>query len=401
MTRVKFAAVFAVCFAAAVATQLLCNPLYTYLPDIPSPQCKFRPAIWNCPAFPTYTSGCILQSQEKLFAALRKGWKGLSIGELHDFVGYRAHEIHSKLQAYYNRRRVIMVGDSLMRQYYEATSCRLGLPITWYNVGANWADSLDPEKRLARVTNASGVKIVPFSKPPVGYTNVSGYSMSSTEVANDNDRIDYCGFETKLEYFKYDAWPKFHNMTKFFEALLANDFEDPSINKHLDKDPLIIVNLGIHSAAKLGRETYQSHVNKVMEACGAFNKNRGDDSSNKPKIQCIYRDIMPQHFQPRGPMKEFPPNWKYNFRETNGCGPHDPNQNSVNFVNFEEYYDMAASNNVPVIKILTNQFWKDAWNWHNNNDCTHFCMDPQLWDMLHLSFVELMEKEDPGGFMAL
>ncbi|KAL3919290.1 MAG: hypothetical protein SGILL_003826, partial [Bacillariaceae sp.] len=52
----------------------------------------------------------------------------------------------------------------------------------------------------------------------------------------------------------------------------------------------------------------------------------------------------------------------------------------------------------PFIKLLDNPLWVDAWNWHN--DCTHFCMDPMLWDVLHWTFVDVMEKEDPSAFFS-
>jgi hypothetical protein len=306
-------------------------------------------------------------------------------------VGNRKDDLLLKLRSIFHRRRVVLVGDSIMLQWFETLSCRLGISANWFELQNGLRGNTDPSKRLERIVNTSGIVIAALKHPPAGLANSSGYSIASTEISSLDNTTDYCGFETKIEYIKYEVTTRRQNISNLWNALMMPNGPDDA---NYEKETLLIFNIGLHYA-KSTRESYSDDLNKVLEACGDMNR------LEPGKVRCLFRDTTPQHHLIKPPAKRFPTDWKFNPNDLGkGCSPFDEFQNNVVFPNYTDWYRMAESHGVPVIKIMDNPIWIDAWNYHNDNDCSHYCQDSMFWDVLHWTFVNLLEKEDPTAFLS-
>jgi hypothetical protein len=358
---------------------------------LPPSSCSYRPKASSCPSSPYYNNACSEQAQRKYQEKLKSdGWRGLTMEQLEEAVGNKTDELLIKLRSVFHQRRVVLVGDSLMRQWFETISCRLGLPANWFELQKGIKGNTDPTQRLEKIMNASGFGVPPLNRPPGGLANCSGYSVASTKLSNVDNTTDYCGFHTTIEYVKYNGGisPK-QNISNLWNAL-ATTLED-EVDSNLVRETLLIFNFGLHYT-KSPRELYIKDLDKAFKACGDLNR-------LKPgRIRCLFRDVFPQHHFIKPPQTRFPPDWRYNPNDLGkGCGPFDEFQNQVVFPNFTEFHRLAESHHVPVIKILDSPIWLDAWNYHN--DCTHYCQDSLLWDVLHWTLVDLLEKKDPSVFM--
>jgi hypothetical protein len=353
--------------------------------------CSYRPKATNCPLLPHYKKACSDDAEKRFREKLKSmEWQGVSLQRLEEAVGNRTDDLLVKLRSIFHRRRVVLVGDSLMRQWFETLSCRLGMPSTWFELNGLRGNT-DPSKRLERIVNTSGIVIAPLKSPPAGLANSSGYSIASTEISSLDNTTDFCGFETKIEYVRYDVTRPGHKISNLWNALMMPHGPDDAI---YEKETLLILNLGIHYTKK-SRESYTKDLNKVLEACGVMNR------IEPAKVRCLFRDITPQHHLIKSPAEKFPVDWQFNRKDLGqGCSPFDEFQNKVIFPNHTDWYRMAESHGVPVIKIMDNPIWIDAWNYHEDNDCTHYCQDSMLWDVLHWTFVNLLEKEDPSAFLS-
>jgi hypothetical protein len=352
--------------------------------------CSYHPKASSCPSWPYYNDACSDNAEKKFQENLKStGWWGVSRQRLEEAVGNRTDDLLVKLRSIFHRRRVVLVGDSVMRQWFETLSCRLGMPANWFELRNGMSGNTDPTNRLEKIMETSGIFIAPLNRPPAGLANSSGYSFASTEISPLDNTTDYCGFETKIEYVKYDVTRPVHNITNLWNAIMMPHGLDDA---NYEREPLLIFNLGLHYT-KSTRESYTKDLNRVLEACGDLNR------IEPGKVRCLFRDTIPQHHVIKPPAERFPVDWQFNTNDLGkGCGPFDEFQNKVVFPNFTDWYRMAESHGVPVIKIMDNPIWIDAWNYHN--DCTHYCQDSLLWDVLHWTFVNLLEKEDPSAFLS-
>jgi hypothetical protein len=350
----------------------------------PPTSCSYNPKVSKCPLRPYYNNACSNEAEEKYRDKLKSlGWQGLSRQRLEDAVGNKRDELLVKLRSIFHQRRVVLVGDSLMQQWYETLSCRLGMSAKWFELG-----NTEPSERLEDILNTSGIFISPLTRLPEGMSRCAGYSIASTEVNDTDNTTDYCGFETKFEYVKYARMSPKHKILNFWNTLMMPEYRDGST---YGRETLLIFNIGLHYT-KYPRDLYTSDLSKALKACGDMNKVR------KGRVRCLFRDFFPQHHLIKPPATRFPKDWMFNEKDLEkGCGPFDEFQNLVVFPNYTDWYRLAESHGVPVIKILDNPIWIDAWNYHF--DCTHYCQDSILWDVLHWTFVNLLENEDSSAFL--
>jgi hypothetical protein len=355
---------------------------------LPPSSCSYRPNISECPSWPYYNNACSEQAERKYQDKFKStGWQGLTRQRLEEAVGNQTDDLLVKLRSIFHQRRVVLVGDSLMRQWFETISCRLGLPAKWFELRNGMKGNTDPSKRLERIMNSSGYFIVPLNRPPSGLANSSGYSVASTEISQFDNTTDYCGLETKIEYVKCDAVSPKQNISNLFNTLIMPDDYDDG---NYERETILIFNFGLHYT-KSPRELYTRDLNQIFTICGDMNR------LQPGRVRCLFRDVFPQHHIIKPPATRFPKDWRFNMTDLGkGCGPFDENQNPTIFPNYTEWHSLAESHGVPVIKILDNPIWIDAWNYHN--DCTHYCQDSILWDVLHWALVNLLQKEDPMVF---
>jgi hypothetical protein len=318
-----------------------------------------------------------------------------------------------RLLGTFHNRRVVLLGDSLMRQWFETLSHRLGMEQSWF-------ESSSKPQRLVQA-EAFGIQFLAMHKPPEGMNEAEGYSIASTprkeEVEmgaglptrfrsassrspcdEENNNEDPILLNTTLEYFHMDVL--------FLKNQGLSSVPPVALFEFLfKKSDVVVVNVGLHYG-KGGDFGFLQDIQIFMHACSqvrdklnqelfsdSSSKDGGRQTSSTEQKMCVYREVFPQHFIParnEPTYPAFPDNFEFNISRmsTETCGPFDRNVNPLLFRKSPPLLDeMARSYNIPVVKVQ--DMLKDAWQWHKGaSDCTHFCQDNELWDLIHDELIE-------------
>lgn len=310
----------------------------------------------------------------------------------------------------FHDRRVVFLGDSLSRQWYETLSCRLGLDQMWFQAEMEeYESSLPP--RLIRARDEYGLHFLDMHIPPSDMKSALGYSiadrsssspaadgttssmtrLSCSQEGEEHQQQHNVPFQSTLEYFHLDQLTYYDG-----ELALLQNVSTPSLFEFLfSESDVIVFNLGVHYGADFSLiPDVQSLMKFCARARDRINSNSDAQASNTHRHRkkvCVYREILPQHFQyierndTDGSPVKFPPNFQFNrtFVDPESCGPFDRNVNPFLFRNTPRVFaEMARSYDIPVVEVQ--ELLRDAWEWHKGPpDCTHFCQDPELWDLVH------------------
>uniref|UniRef100_A0A6U3BQT1 Uncharacterized protein n=1 Tax=Entomoneis paludosa TaxID=265537 RepID=A0A6U3BQT1_9STRA len=278
-----------------------------------------------------------------------------------------------------------------MRQWYETLSCRLGLMKYFFR------EKEPPQsiERLVNIQKRSSISIEKFVVPPKGIGGrTAGYSIASTS-SHILDTIPLDAFPPRVKMnhsvsrLTENKCDEFLNTTVEYIRLVPVEGNKlpllvEALSEHAD---ILILNLGVHYGS--GNSTraprpnqnklYKEHMGILFEHCGKINQHGKT---------CMFRDNLPQHFIHKN--GSFPFGWSFKREDLvkGQCGPFDENVHS--HINWNKT-KLAATHNVPLIPGL--DVLVDAWNWHpGGGDCTHWCHDTILWDVLHFSMVETWHK---------
>lgn len=362
--------------------------------------CQQVPSPWKCPGLRSYIGSChTLASMDRK----QTGLPSLHHKSDDDFLQQLLESIHDQ--------RVALVGDSLMRQWYETLTCRVGLEPRWFR-------PVQPPLRMKNAKDTYDLHFTNMNVPPHGLHAALGYSVASTKFprkrkgvtkrhgkqeqkgpetmisitkncSNEVSGVDdgnNTTFETTIEYFKIAKLrtafetpsPEFHNMTG--PVLLSFLFEEADV---------VIFNFGIHYGTTVLADDaiYPVIQKELFEACGEI-------QSTEPNKRCFYRMSMPQHW---AHIEEdlFPPNFRFNqsqIRRGYCRGSFDRGVNNLVFgpdtVSLLE--ELSQEYKVPLI--YTEDIFSNAGIWHPKQDCTHFCQDTILWDLLHERLAEQLSR---------
>jgi len=144
----------------------------------------------------------------------------------------------------------------------------------------------------------------------------------------------------------------------------------------LSQADVVIFNFGVHYT---NEKLYRQHLDIAFSSCGEINNNRNLKS-------CFFRENFPQHFQPKNGTA-FKENFVFHWDDIKRgkCGPFQEGIHPQIFWSKAELQRKYP--NVPIIPTL--EALRSAWNWHPKGpDCTHFCQDSVLWDIVHLGLIK-------------
>jgi hypothetical protein len=307
----------------------------------------------QCPSRNSYTGSCMAEAMNE---TIRN--PNMQVESVPDIFLPR-------LLNFFHGKKVALVGDSLTRQWFETLSCRLGMTPQWFR-------RTSTPQRLVRAKEA-GVEFRNLKILPFGMWSALGYAISTTAPNTLFNLRRQEPLSTTLEYF---LMKRIHgqNATKMLDFLAQ-------------ESNIIIVNLGIHYRTTEDLQfQYHQDLQEILTACGALNQRRRQ--SSKSTAYCIFREAFPQHTQPLHG-DDFPDDWVFDINDVDreaGCGPFHPNVNPSLFQNASYLYHFADSFQVPVIRVLDSL--RNAWGWHPGRDCSHYCQDNMLWDVVHNRLLE-------------
>ena len=308
-----------------------------------------------------------------------------------------------RLLDFFHGRRVAVLGDSLARQWFETLACRLGRNVTWYPR----RQRAPPALRAAE--DGYGASFPPLHDTPRGYgrDGVCGYGSSHASVVDDGPLCRT--LNTTLDYFHVDVFDNETHARRIFDFVAASY-------------DAFVFNIGAHYRKNL--VLYNTHAREIMQLCGAFN---AETKARSGRRRCYFRETLPGHFHRQSTCGEYATRedpWlcgehdytsrrqdntatkagkKTNARKEKRkkrkaekhmdpnmrCGPVQTNLTSTFNVIARHH---AVSYGVPLVNASA---LKDAWRWHPNNDCRHFCQDNEVWDLLHESLFDAADAYDP------
>lgn len=291
-------------------------------------------------------------------------------------------------------KHIALVGDSLTRQWFETLGCRLGLHLQFYTRVKKKVPQRIVEARQQNITIAN-------AKRPTGSSAIFGYMRAIPNMylplyhneslpslnANSAKTDGRCQpLRTTLEYYKLDKLDDREVDILDFVSTMGNA-------------DIIVFNIGVHySATEANR--YLRDLRFLMQQCDGINLLPPDERGNK-KL-CLFRETFPRHWV----SKEYvdndasldyqnsslqpPKDWKFDktmFRET--CGPYLPGIYPYRY-NHNSFVEDVASHYNDVGVVHVEHFTRNAWKWHETHplDCTHWCHDDELWDLVHESLID-------------
>jgi hypothetical protein len=355
-------------------------------PKICPPQRRF------CPSPGDYARSCS-NSDKNLKSSQRPSSSSLETSRDDALLDHLLHA--------FQNQRVTLVGDSLMRQWYETLTCRLGLQPQWFPTVTKRFVAETPLRRLQVAHNEFNLSFPDLHRSPSGMKKVAGYSIATTaeypskvttqtlvraagKPSLGTSRTKACTasgipFQSTLEYFHLEELSRLEKIpgnATFSVAQRMMEF-------FFQKSTVVIFNLGIHYRVQptIDISLSLSHdIGDLFQACSQL------QSTNSSR-HCLFRETFPQHWVPQSSRRKFPQNWAFNLTQIDRtiCGPFDVNIHSGIFGGVAQdrleniFQDYSSS--VGVVRVQ--ELWKEAWQWHPPGDCTHFCRDAKLWDLIH------------------
>lgn len=317
--------------------------------------------------------------------------KGAVLPSVHDPDNF----LH-RLMAFVEGKHVALVGDSLTRQWFETLGCRLGLhqQVFYHESG------IVPERIVeARRFNLT----IDDARSPKGMNDTMfGYMRAVPDQflpfypqdplptmmprQSTNSQTACQKLRTTLEYYKYDTLNRSSASILDFVASKAD---------------VVIFNIGVHyTYAKL----FLHDLTFMMQQCEKINSMEATINGGNPKKKlCLYRETFARHWVSKDYVEndptldyrndgiETPKDWKFNRTlMRNTCGPFLPGIYPYRFNPNSYVRDISDASNVGVVPV--EELSRNAWGWHKGGDCTHFCHDKELWDLVHQSLIDTATK---------
>ena len=261
-------------------------------------------------------------------------------------------------------RTVIVMGDSVMEQFYNALECRLS------------------REQLELLSVEDRVRLRSYLEKthPLWQKGKRHMAPKSPHVMRTDGGPSKRGVEDLLDWGgkrRPPAWLLFERAVKF-------ELED--VQAALKVADVIIVNWGLHYHDMLD---YRKDLHQAMALFEAFVK-------AKPRRAVLFRETAAQHFKGHG-------HGEYELRDTASVESADGERSQCSCAPMEDYNvnrqngvlrEVLASRKYPHVQRLPfYALTRPRWRWHFGNctarpngwggeqccDCTHYCYSPNMW----------------------
>ena len=237
-------------------------------------------------------------------------------------------------------KTIILIGDSLTREWFETLSCALNSTAMWF---PEWTTE-------SRVLDAiRDAHLISMHNSPVHQVATLGYAESVTKT------------NVTLIYYHCDT---------YINGTIAH------ATKRAD---IVVANIGVHYVLGSQIAAYEQYLTDLDRTFKALSDCR------KQGKHCVFRETLPQHFNFRDrPVRQ---NGLFKFYGSGKytCGPIQDSPTIYNHMS----EIMSEKWEVPVIPV---DIFRPNWDMHLANDCTHFCQKPQLWNWLHSALINSLEQ---------
>eukprot|EP00586_Coscinodiscus_wailesii_P006343 CAMPEP_0172487580 /NCGR_PEP_ID=MMETSP1066-20121228/16718_1 /TAXON_ID=671091 /ORGANISM="Coscinodiscus wailesii, Strain CCMP2513" /LENGTH=412 /DNA_ID=CAMNT_0013254277 /DNA_START=59 /DNA_END=1297 /DNA_ORIENTATION=+ len=290
-------------------------------------------------------------------------------------MGLTPDDLRIALRA--SRGDLVLMGDSMTRQWFEQLSCYLGGYDKWQGYAA--APIEDNREILEERISKSLMKSSPLWKKRGTLAQYLMADSVSGFGAFDIPRSIRGEPSQKVLYHNTNSisLPEFRDLVTYYNEVYRHTF-------HREK-PIIVINIGMHynrDTPNLNEGKLRNHVHNLAKHCRDIG------------ARCIFRETSPQHFDtpagdglymknaPHQKCMSQPPEsfstlnqWRNAVRndvvKEVGSGKHG-------FVKLMPLFDQLAGLNMAHTPKLL------------GNDCTHFAGDPGFWEPWHLSLIEVL-----------
>lgn len=274
-------------------------------------------------------------------------------------VGYDDPSKHP-LKAFFKglakeRSSFLMVGDSVMQQFFGALACELEREGVW----------ADP----ARFTNTDEMRYAGF---PV------------TDPGEDKEKI----YEVPMKFapiyhFVNGRWDRIANASMHHLRKNVEDF----LNGH---DGLtVLINMGLHYVSNpIAHFTREDYISQMTGCLVYLNDIAKEYIPKGKKVRMLWRETSAQHFPtPNG----YWPGVKYASEMKLQCNPIEDTTAAGDWRN-SDVRAIIENNKLEHISIIpfynvTLPLWSSHVNGHLR-DCTHFCWSPMLYQSLFHALAE-------------
>lgn len=271
-------------------------------------------------------------------------------------------------------KHLALVGDSLTRQMFESLSCALNLTSRWYYGKAPFLEALVSDK-------GKETGVLKLIKGSGGGTNPTHIGVSASSFGKEMQAGKPPGAETGFHITYY-------NLFRFERKMLPFVLNQPY--------DFIVVNLGVHYNPHNGELAPEGDYAKDLEQ---LFKQMGNCSRIN---RCFFRDTLQQHFvydtvQSRLHFDKISLELLNTYR---GSGMYLYPQKAAratekhcgNVTQPFPYTEISRRlANVHGIQSIPAQTFRLLHRFHPRiGDCTHFCQDPYIWNLMHRNMLHTL-----------
>jgi len=247
-------------------------------------------------------------------------------------------------------RKIVLMGDSLTRQWYNTLACYLNASGTSF---AGWTNG-----RPAAEQRDKGLK------------DLYGAALRD---GGDPAKWDYNSFtlpDVGAEIAVYVVKETNAIALKLRHAII-------SYHTQVEKADAIIINEGVHYH---DTATLERNLENVLHFC------------QQEHARCAFRETLPQHFDNPSGLYE---------KGASGCGPKsfqkamDKNFDAkASWRNDLLHAALARYPQIPVISIF-DEMLPLSFAHPTDKDCTHFVPDMEVWEPLHFKLIDFLRQRFP------
>ena len=264
------------------------------------------------------------------------------------------------------RGALLLVGDSVMQQFYSGMACELEREGVW--------------KDPAQFTNTDEVKYVEMSVKAIK----GGKAGIEAAAAVQEEKIGVPIKFAPIYHFVNGRWDRVANASMYHLRKNVEDF------LHAHNSVTILINMGLHYVSNpIAHFTRQDYIGQ-MTACLQYLNTMVIDSMklHNKTLRVLWRETSAQHFPTSN---GYWPGVKYAASMQLKCEPITDTSASGDWRN-SDIRNIIKEHKLEYVKIVP--FYNVSlplWSMHVNGhlrDCTHFCWSPMLYQSLFHALAE-------------
>merc|ERR1740121_413089 len=267
----------------------------------------------------------------------RQRGPGVNLRFIGQGTGWSPQTLKNELRG----RRIVLMGDSTMRQWYNSLACYLNANFTGWSKGGEAAES-----RNNQLKSVNGAQLQDGDDPTIWHFNLFTLPDIAAEIAIYVTK-NPANTNLRRAIITYHTWK--------------------------EKADAIIINEGSHYKEP---DSLKKQLMMVAQHCRQENAN------------CIFRETLPQHFNSRSGL--------YESATKRGCSPasyeealtrkYDPRATWRNDVLYEV---IAEHGNLSTMSTFDDMLFL-GFAHPGDRDCTHFVPDMELWEPMHFGLIRLL-----------